>query len=65
MAKRFLLLYGSQTGQAEAIAERVRDLAVEKGFKPDMYCISQSEKKVRRKREIVPVYVLVSIKQTL
>ena len=39
---------GSQTGQAEAIAERIRDLAREKGFDPDMYCISQSEKKVVR-----------------
>ena len=46
--KRFLLLYGSQTGQAEAIAEIIRDLAREKGFDPDMYCISQSEKKVVR-----------------
>ena len=45
--KRFLLLYGSQTGQAEAIAERVRDFALERGLSPDMYCISQSEKKVR------------------
>ena len=46
MGKRFLLLYGSQTGQAEAIAERIRDLACERGFKPDIHCISQSEKKV-------------------
>lgn len=44
--RRFLLLYGSQTGQAEAIATQVRDLARKKGFSPDMYCISQSEKKV-------------------
>ena len=44
--RRFLLLYGSQTGQAEAIAEKIRDTARERGLDPDMYCISQSEKKV-------------------
>ena len=44
--RRFLLLYGSQTGQAEAIAERLRDLARDRGLAPDMYCVSQSEKKV-------------------
>ena len=47
LRRRFLLLYGSQTGQAEVIAERVRDLALERGLAPDMHCISQSEKKVR------------------
>ena len=45
--RRFLLLYGSQTGQAKAIAERVRDLARERGLYPDIHCISQSEKEVR------------------
>lgn len=44
--RRFLLLYGSQTGQAEAIAEKIRDTARERGLHPDMYCISQSEKEV-------------------
>lgn len=45
--KRFLLLYGSQTGQAQAIAEEIRDRAVQKGLRPDLCCLSQSEKKVR------------------
>ena len=44
--KRFLLLYGSQTGQSQAIAEQLRDLACERGLEPDIHCISQSEKKV-------------------
>ena len=44
--KRFLLLYGSQTGQAEAIAEEVRARATEKGYRPVVSCLSQSEKKV-------------------
>ena len=44
--KRFLLLYGSQTGQAKAIAERILDFAVERGLEPDIHCISQSEKEV-------------------
>lgn len=44
--KRFLLVYGSQTGQAQAICEEIRDRAVERGFQPDIHCLSQTEKKV-------------------
>ena len=44
--KRFLLVYGSQTGQAQAISEEIRDRAVEKGFQPDIHCLSQADKKV-------------------
>lgn len=52
--RRFLLLYGSQTGQAEAIAEKIRDTARERGLDPDMHCISQSEKKVwRREKKMI------------
>lgn len=47
--RRFLLLYGSQTGQAKAIAERIEEIALELGFKPDIHCFSQSEKKVRNR----------------
>jgi methionine synthase reductase len=45
--KRFLLLYGSQTGQAQSIAEEIYRQAIEKGYKPDIHCLSMSEKKVR------------------
>lgn len=55
--KRFLLLYGSQTGQSQAIAEQLRDLACERGLEPDIHCISQSEKKFDLPKE--PVVVIV------
>lgn len=45
--RRFLLLYGSQTGQAEAIAEIIREQALGKGFHPELHCLDKSEKKVR------------------
>ena len=44
--KRFLVVFGSQTGQAKAIAGIIRDKALEKGLEPDLHCISYSEKKV-------------------
>ncbi len=45
--RRFLLVYASQTGQAQAISEVIRDRAVERGLEADMHCLSESEKKVR------------------
>lgn len=44
--RRFLLVYGSQTGQAKAIAEEIEERARERGFHPDLHCLSQTEKKV-------------------
>ncbi len=44
--KRFLLVYGSQTGQAQAISEQIRDEALGLGLEPDLQCLDQSEKKV-------------------
>ena len=38
--KRFLLLYGSQTGQAKAIAEIIAEQSVKKGYNPEMFCLS-------------------------
>ena len=49
--RRFLLLYGSQTGQAKAIAEIICEKALERGLLPDIHCFSQSEKEVCRERE--------------
>ncbi|XP_077510127.1 methionine synthase reductase-like [Amblyomma americanum] len=37
---RFLLLYASQTGQAEAVARRLNITAIEQGFLPDLHCVS-------------------------
>ncbi len=47
--KKFLLLYGSQTGQAKAIAEQICDKCTEAGLSPDIHCISDSDKKVSQK----------------
>ena len=43
---RFLLLYGSQTGQAQAIAEQIRERSLTRGFDPELHCLDQAEKKV-------------------
>ena len=44
--KRFLLVYSSQTGQAQAIAEEIAEKAPDHGLQADLHCISQTEKKV-------------------
>ena len=46
--KRFLLLYGSQTGQAQAIAEDICKKAQKRGFIPELHCMSQSDKNVKK-----------------
>lgn len=47
MASRFLLLYASQTGQAEAIAkEEIFEQAESHGLSPAIHCLSQTDKKV-------------------
>jgi sulfite reductase alpha subunit-like flavoprotein len=55
--RRFLLLYGSQTGQAKAISEKIHEMAVERGLEPDMHCFSKSEKEFDVTKE--PVVVIV------
>jgi methionine synthase reductase len=47
--KHFLLIYSTQTGQAQAIAEEFAQKAEDAGLKPELHCISQTEKKVRYK----------------
>lgn len=37
---RFLLLYASQTGQAEAVARQLCNTAIQQGFLPDLHCVS-------------------------
>ncbi len=44
--KKFLLVFGSETGQAKAIAEIIRDKALERGLLPDTLCFSQYDKGV-------------------
>lgn len=45
-ANHFLLLYASQTGQAQAIAEELFEKAEQCGLAPEMHCLSMTEKKV-------------------
>ena len=44
--KRFLLVYGSQTGQSQVISEQIAEKATSKGFKADLNCLDQSGVKV-------------------
>lgn len=41
---RFLVLYGSQKGQAQSIAEGVAEEAEEHGLAADLICLNQNEK---------------------
>lgn len=43
---RFLLLYGSQTGQAKAIAEEICEHAGQHGLLAELHCLSETDKKV-------------------
>lgn len=54
---RFLLLYGSQTGQAKAIAEEIAEKAVEQNLHADIHCLTMTEKKFYIEREKCVVIV--------
>ncbi|MGH0133022.1 UNVERIFIED_CONTAM: hypothetical protein FKN15_035388 [Acipenser sinensis] len=56
---RFLLLYGSQRGQAQAIAEEICEKASEHKFVADVCCLSQQEK-YNLEKETSPVVIVVS-----
>lgn len=55
---RFLLLYGSQTGQAKAISEEIAEKAEQFNLKADLHCLSQTEKKFNIEREHCVVIVV-------
>lgn len=44
LPSRFLILYGSQKGQAQSIADQLADQAAEHGFEADVSCLSQADK---------------------
>ena len=44
--KSFTILYGSQTGQAKAIAEEIFEQAEEYDLKAKILCLSTTDKKV-------------------
>lgn len=56
---RFLVLYGSQRGQAQSIAEGIADEAEEQGLVADICCLSQHDK-YSLERERAPVVFVVS-----
>ncbi|XP_030204865.1 methionine synthase reductase isoform X1 [Gadus morhua] len=56
---RFLILYGSQKGQAQSIAEGIADEAAEHGLVAEISCLSRHEE-YRLERESAPVVFIVS-----
>ncbi|XP_041372278.1 methionine synthase reductase-like [Gigantopelta aegis] len=54
---RFLLLYGSQTGQAQAISEEIAEKAEQEGLHAEVHCLSLTEKKFNIEREKCVVFV--------
>ncbi|KAM4543746.1 methionine synthase reductase isoform 2-T3 [Fundulus diaphanus] len=56
---RFVVLYGSQKGQAQSIAEGVAEEAEERGLVADLCCLDQSEK-YNLEKERAPVVFVVS-----
>lgn len=57
--RRFLLLYATQRGQAQAIAEEICEKATAQGFSADLHCISESAK-YDLKTETAPLVLVVS-----
>ncbi|KAF5899695.1 methionine synthase reductase, partial [Clarias magur] len=56
---RFLILYGSQKGQAQSIAEQLADQAAEHGFEAEISCLSDGDK-YDLEKERSPVVFVVS-----
>ncbi|XP_041736157.2 methionine synthase reductase isoform X2 [Coregonus clupeaformis] len=56
---RFLVLYGSQKGQAQSIAEGIADEAEERGLFADICCLSEGDK-FNLEKESAPVVFVVS-----
>uniref|UniRef100_A0A8C1QCP9 Methionine synthase reductase n=1 Tax=Cyprinus carpio TaxID=7962 RepID=A0A8C1QCP9_CYPCA len=59
VAARFLILYGSQRGQAQSIAEEICQQAAEHGFTADISCLS-NQHNYNLDSEIRPVVFMVS-----
>uniref|UniRef100_A0A8C9ZNV0 Methionine synthase reductase n=1 Tax=Sander lucioperca TaxID=283035 RepID=A0A8C9ZNV0_SANLU len=56
---RFVVLYGSQKGQAESLAEGIAEVAEEHGLVAELSCLSQNEK-YNLEKENAPVVFIVS-----
>ncbi|KAJ8035785.1 Methionine synthase reductase [Holothuria leucospilota] len=55
---RFLLLYGSETGQAQAIAEEIYQAAPQYDLAPELHCLSLTDKKFNIEKERCLVMVV-------
>ena len=56
--KTFTILYGSQTGQAKAIAEEIHELSEQHGLHSNLFCLSLTEKKFTVEKEPLVVFVV-------
>ncbi|XP_011680279.2 methionine synthase reductase isoform X1 [Strongylocentrotus purpuratus] len=56
--KRFLLLYGSETGQSQAIAEEIHELSSKHDLESEIHCLSLTEKKFSLSKETCMVMVV-------
>ncbi|GIY20024.1 methionine synthase reductase [Caerostris extrusa] len=56
--KRFILLYASQTGQAQAIAEEISETAPFYGLIADIYCLSLTDRKFCIEKETCAVFIV-------
>uniref|UniRef100_A0A3Q3VTA6 Flavodoxin-like domain-containing protein n=1 Tax=Mola mola TaxID=94237 RepID=A0A3Q3VTA6_MOLML len=59
LKRRFVLLYGSQKGQAQSIAEGVAEEAGDHGLVAELSCLDNSEK-YNLEKETAPVVFIVS-----
>ncbi|PFX32393.1 Methionine synthase reductase [Stylophora pistillata] len=55
---KFTILYGSQTGQAKAIAEEIHELSEQHGLDSNLFCLSLTEKKFTLEKETLVVFVV-------
>ena len=58
LANKFTILYGSQTGQAKAIAEEIHEFSEQHGLDSNLFCLSLTEKKFALEKETVVVFVV-------
>lgn len=58
LAKKFTILYGSQTGQAKAIAEEIHEFSEHHGLLSNLFCLSLTEKKFTLEKEALVVFVV-------
>lgn len=57
-ANKFTILYGSQTGQAKAIAEEIHEFSEQHGLHSNLFCLSLTEKKFTLEKEALVVFVV-------